>query len=664
MNRRILILFGCALSAALLSAGAPQTPQQQPVFRSGAVFVNVDAYPRRDGQVVDGLTKGDFEILEDGKPQAVEKFEFVRVGQNTPDAERRDPTSIADAERQAADPHNRVFVIYLDVFHTSLFGSHYTKRPLIDFLSRTIAANDLYGVMTPELPPSHLTFGRRWESLEDALTKSWDWGEAERQGVFPRSDYERKLWACPSNGEGLVMAYREDLTATNLESLMVRLENLRDERKNILFISEGWVPRRAAPLGASTTRRPHIPTIGVGPGGQIGMGANMSGSADAAWCESQAARFAGIDYDLRFKDLLNKAVRANVAFYTVDVGGLKTFSVPASRAPQVGENPLRVAEAYRESGMRRVETLQVLAENTDGKAIVNTNDLVGGVRKISDDLSAYYLLGYYSTNTAADGKFRRIEVKVKAPGVKVSARRGYTAPTEEMRKAEAAAMARPAKEATAVDLELGRLSRLRADAKLYTAVAASPAALDIVVEIAGPEFSGGAWKNGAAVALTLTPKQDGGAALSAEGRIEPGARGVLVNVPLAAGSPGGWKARVRVAAPDGPSLEDDIDVVGPAPASLVGEPIVFRAGTPARSPLRPVADFKFYRTERIHVEWPVTKPLDGRTARLLSRRGDAIAVPVALTERPDGDRIVLAADLSLAPLADGDYVIEISAAGG
>ena len=63
----------------------------------------------------------------------------------------------------------------------------------------------------------------------------------------------------------------------------------------------------------------------------------------------------------------------------------------------------------------------------------------------------------------------------------------------------------------------------------------------------------------------------------------------------------------------------------------------------------------------MHVEWALTKPLDDRTGRLLNRRGEPLAVPVTLTERADGDRLVLAADLPLAPLADGDDVIEVTA---
>src|SRR6187397_1433107 len=86
----------------------PATPQQLPVFRAGTVLVRVDTYPRKDGKIVEGLTKDDFQVFEDGKPQAVDGFEFIRMEPNTPEAELRDPTNVADGERQAGDPHNRV----------------------------------------------------------------------------------------------------------------------------------------------------------------------------------------------------------------------------------------------------------------------------------------------------------------------------------------------------------------------------------------------------------------------------------------------------------------------------------------------------------------------------------------------------------------------------
>jgi len=656
MKRRIVVVLTCALAVAALSAGGAQTPQQRPVFRSGAIYVNVDAYPRKDGKVVDNLTRADFEIFEDGKPQAVEEFEFVRVAPNTPDEERRDPTSIEDSNRQAADPHNRVFVVYLDIFSVTLFGSHYARQPIIEFLSRTIGPKDLFGVMTPELPATAITFARRTETLEAELRKYWDWGEGDRTSTFVRNATEGKLFVCGIDGEALVKAYRKDETFKSLDQMVARLGGLRDERKNILYVSEGWGLPRGAPMGTSPSKYPSIPTVGVGQGGRLGTGSNsnMSGDSDRAWCDMQRTVLFGIDYDQRFRDLVTFATRMNVAFYPIDVGGLRTYNVPAG----VNANP----EAYRQAIVDRLDMLQDFASATDGRAIVNTNDLTGAVRKIADDLSAYYLLGYYSSNTAADGKFRRIEVKVKTSGVKVSARRGYLGPTAAMKKAEEEAASKPVREETSVDRELARLSRLRTDAKLFTAGVASSTALDVVVEIASPEFGSGRWTNGGTVKVEVTSKDEGAKPITAEAKLDPGSRGLLIKVPLTASGSTIWRIRTRVDG-GGESLDDEIEI--PASGSaVVGEPTVFRANPGPRAPLRPVADFKFFRTERMHVEWTLAKPLDDRTARLLNRRGEPLAVPVALTERADGDRQVLAADLTLAPLADGDYVIEVTASSG
>jgi len=148
------------LAGAWLLAQSPQL-----VFRGGANLVTVDAYPRRDGRIVEGLTPPDFEVLEDGTPQTIDQFEFVRV-EPIPEAERRDPRTQAEMLQLAADPHNRVFVTYLDTYHVSVTGSHDIRGPLLDMLNRIVAPNDLFGVTTSKLRPSSLTLGRKLLSVE------------------------------------------------------------------------------------------------------------------------------------------------------------------------------------------------------------------------------------------------------------------------------------------------------------------------------------------------------------------------------------------------------------------------------------------------------------------------------------------------------------------
>lgn len=651
---RRLGLAVCLLASCLASGGsgiAFLQNQNPPVFRGGVNVVYVDVYPRRDGRVIEGLRAEDFQVLEDGKPQKVEAFEFIRIGPNAPDTDRRDPNTQEEGERLAADPHNRVFVVYLDRYHTTFAGAHETRRPLIDFLTRTIGPTDLFGVMSPETSPSQLVFGRRTDTLEAELTEHVDWYEAGRQSILPRNPFEFQLETCstaqaPNLGDALVTLYREDLLMTNLEELMVRLRDLKDERKNLLLISEGWIPR---PPQTSLTNHVSgsIPRIGQDPGtGRLGVGGRQGNMQDRTWCDQQIARLANVDFQQRFKDLLTLANRANVSFYPVDVGGLKTNLPDAS----MGGTPSAVG--LLNAGRARGDTLLTLADSTDGRAIVNTNDLNAGFRKIADDLSAYYLLGYSSTNANVDGKFHRIDVKVSQPKVSLTARRGYLAPARDARPAATAAV--PTGPPPALTNALARLSRLRSDADLFSYAVKRADGLDVVAEIASQEA--GRWASGGDVKAVVT--RANGENVTATTRVEAGARGALVHVPIPEADAGPWRVNIHVSTADH-ALDDRVDVANTSTA-LVGAPICYRGTASARIALRPVADFQFRRTERLHVEWPALKPLDERLARVLDRRGLPLALNATVTETASA-RDMISVDLTLAPLSEGDYVIELIA---
>ena len=106
--------------------------------------------------------------------------------------------------------------------------------------------------------------------------------------------------------------------------------------------------------------------------------------------------------------------------YPVDPRGLPVFEFDLSE-PSVS------SETDRQYLNATMDSLRTLAENTDGRAIVNRNDLEAGMQQIMRDSSAYYLLGYSSSAAPADGKFHEIKVRVKRPGVQVRARKGYWA---------------------------------------------------------------------------------------------------------------------------------------------------------------------------------------------------------------------------------------------
>src|SRR5205823_825939 len=180
----------------------------------------------------------------------------------------------------------------------------------------------------------------------------------------------------------------------------------------------------------------------------------------------------------KFRDVLGEANRANVSFYPVDPRGLTSFDTPLVRQDVPGPPPPMVPPSVDSRMLAgRLNSLRTLAEATDGLAIVNTNNLAGGFRRIVDDLSSYYLLGYYS-NAKLDGKFHAITVRVKRPGVQVRARRGYLAatPAEAARISRAAAADAPptpaAAEALAIESVLRPLMASARDTSLRLRAAA------------------------------------------------------------------------------------------------------------------------------------------------------------------------------------------------
>lgn len=622
--------------------------QQPPVFRGGVTYVSVDVYPRRDGRVLEGLTADDFEVYEDGVRQSIDRFEFVRVESSPPDAERVDPTSLADGDRQAADPRSRLFVVYLDLANTTLAGGHYAREPIVEFLKRTIGASDLFGVMTAETPAAQLAFGRRLETIEDELRRYWTWGQADR-AIVPRSPYEERLANCAMYAPAefnpqvierlLITLHRQDQLISSLDNLMQRLGGLRDERKNVLFISEGWVPRGPREeLRNFTIGRGRLPQVGVGPGGRLGLGQTMSeDTGDLTWCDAEVQRLGGIDFEMRFRLLLTAARQANVSFYPVDVGGLRT-TAPAGGA---------------------VDTLRTLAENTDGFAVVGTNDLTGAVRRIEADLSAFYLLGYSSSNTVANGRFREIEVRVTAPDVRVSARRGYFAMTAEML---AAATAAPGPSAPSpVDLALGRLESVRDDADLFVAAAARPHGLQVIAEVSEAAVRRAGWAEGAALEVLVTGPS--GQEVPATFELAPGRRRVAAAVPVVGSMNGTWRVLVRGEGREG-RLEQHVDIEL-AGAELVGAPLAWRGMPSPRMPLEPTADLRLSRRERLRVEWPVLAPglpAGALSARLLDRQGNALGHPLPVSLA--GDEPAATIDLPLGGLPEGDYLVQLTASEG
>ena len=686
----LLLIF---IAVGFSVVGGQQDTGQR--FRGEANLVRVDVYPvTEDGQAVTDLTADDFEVREDNVPQAVATFEHVVVPRaNLTDA-RPEPTTLAASRALASGERTRILIVFLDTFHTDARSARAIHQPLVKLLSDALGPDDVIGFMTPEMQARDMTFSRKSAGVEAALAKFHEWARRDMDRM--RDPVEDRYETCfpehgtrncvdPSDPRGqrriqedapykgvareMVGRFREQRVLAALTDLTRTLEALNEGRKAVLTVSSGWLlPQenlRLARLGRCDSA-PGPQTLGTTPGGRLTTSKeSMSDGVDQTICEADRRRLSQLDLQYEFKRLLDGANRANVSFYPIDARGLAALdNLGATRTQSVSEDTLRVSD--------RVESLRTIAENTDGLAVVNTNDLAGGVGRLLSDLTSYYLIGYYPTNSKADGGYRRISVSVKRRGVTVRARRGYRAITageiERQRTEAARAGQTTTGGVTAVQAAIDALSTLRPTMPVRTRVAYAPAGaghvrLWAVAEIDATTSREGAWLGGGTVDADLSGA-DNHALASAEGAMAGNQRTVLLDLGQVELPETSTSLRVRLQPTgEGPTLRD---VVALAPIGTVGDPgvpLLLRRGATTGSRFVPTADPQFRRTERVRVELPRTAPPSAFTASLVDRAGGLLPLPVATSTRTDGAITWATAEVGLAPLSQGDYVIKLTVDG-
>ena len=425
MRARPVLWF--VVAAALASPAAiglhgAQDPQQ-PTFRTEANYVRVDVYPSSNGAPVTDLQKDDFEILEDGAPQTLDAFEHVLVAGNVPQEDRREPASLRESRAMLENPRARVFVIFLDYYHVDVGGSHAMRDTLVNALDRLLGAEDLFAVMTPEMSARDLSFARKTTTTRGMLEKYWTWGE--RDQLVSRDPEDTQYRACfasaPEIAEEMIERRREKLVLDAIQDVVRSLRGAREERKAVLAISNGWrLFRPDDRLQREVGGPPRLPPAGIDPRtGRITTDdKNLPpGSANSALCDRDRMALARIDSPQQLRDITDEANRANATFYPLDPRGLTAFDEPIMKLGTSGPPPPPLPPSVDRARLTaRLESLRTLAADTDGMAIVQTNDLESGFKRILADLSSYYLLGYYS-DRRMDGRFHSIRVRVKRPGV-------------------------------------------------------------------------------------------------------------------------------------------------------------------------------------------------------------------------------------------------------
>lgn len=664
---RTRLLF--TLLAAAVSAGpAAQTPQ--PTFRAGANYVRVDMYATREGRPVDDLVKADVDVLEDGVSQEVVAFEHVHIrAGGSPDA-RPDPKSVRESLEQAADPRARVFVIFLDTYHTQIEGSQRMRVPLARFLDRAIGPDDLVAVMTPEMSARNITFGRKTQVISSMMQADWNWGRREWGRLDPKEERYQSCYPDALESAGIAAEMigrrRERLSLDALEDLTQYLASVREERKAVLTVSEGWIGYRPnESLARSTGSPPPRPQGAFGRGGLRPENSDSAAASSLLFeCDADRATLAALDHRTRLMELAEQANRANVTFYPVDPRGLTPTD-----APMGPTRPPSPHEDVRNLGTR-LDNLRLLAENTDGIAVMNSNDIEGGMRRIVDDLTSYYLIGYNSTNTKLDGRFRSISVRVARPGVKVRARRGYRGPTADT-LTRGAGVGAPAGVPSAATAAIEAMPRVPPDGLyLRTAVGPSTAAgggtsasIWIVGELDARMRRDAAWTSGAVADLMVVAASGD---VVARKTIDVSAADAAFSTRLpdaGAVAPGEYAVRLDVRSSQSRStaLSASVRVIVRPQSAGLGEAILWRRGPTTGPRFLATADARFRRSDRLRLEHP-SLTSGTASARMLDRLGRAMQVPVTVAERVDDAAGVkwAVAEAVLAPLAPGDYAIEVT----
>ena len=395
MTQRLTVaIFVAALGAALAAqqpAPAPQTPVDQPpvTFRVEVNYVEVDAFVTdAQGNPVTDLMAGEFEVLEDGKPQKVSAFSLVNI-----------PIERAERPLFAGKPiepdvqtnehlEGRIYLLVLDDIHTDFTRTPRVKAAARRFIEQNFGTNDLAAVVYTGRSDASQDFTNNPRLLIQAIEKFN--GRKLRSGTIQRIESARVNPETNQLEPGddidqMDRAFRARSVMNNVRKLAEFMAGVRGRRKAMLLIGEGIDYNIFEATGV------------------------LGSTASAVLLDTQ--------------DAIASATRGNVSIYAIDPRGLTVGDEDLiTQSSTVGDANIQSLQSELRLSQ---DSLRVLATSTGGFAAVNRNDLNGAFDRIVAENSSYYMFGYYSMNERRDGRFRKIEVRVKRPGLRVRSRNGY-----------------------------------------------------------------------------------------------------------------------------------------------------------------------------------------------------------------------------------------------
>jgi len=379
--------------------------------------VTTDAIPRDDkGNFVADLTKDEFEIWEDGVKQDITSMTLSHGGRvNNLLAPPPPPPPegvILPPVRQTNDVSGRIFVFFVDDLHLQ-FQSTPRVRQVFEKISKTLLhEGDMFGIVSTGTSSIsvEMTYDRR--RLDEAIKKMTG-GELKPSEIIEG----------PSGGQGPTeVRHRAHVAFSTIEELLTNLEKVHNRRKAVVYVSDGYDfnPFQDARLGLMDPSSPFLQNsfardINASATDSNGNAADPN-SDPSTIMQKQAEEFSDADLAQELGEVTRAANRANTTLYTLDPRGLVGM-------PDLDEtvDPVQWGDYIRKSQ----DSLRVLADETGGFAIVNQNDFDKAIKRIDNESSDYYVLGYYSKNPDITKRRRQIQVKVTRKNVDVWSRKEY-----------------------------------------------------------------------------------------------------------------------------------------------------------------------------------------------------------------------------------------------
>jgi VWFA-related protein len=436
------ILIGALFASAQQPvAPAPDSPEPAAVFTVTSTLVQLDAVVTDSkGRHITDLAAEDFQVFEDGKPQKLTNFSYVRVtpeGQppvlqaSAPAASMKlasllPPPPLAQLRREDV---KRAIVLMVDDLGLSFRSIAFVRKSLRKFVNEQMQPGDLVAICQTGAGSGALQQFSADKRVLLSVIDGLRWNPNGRYGVAYFDPYAKgSSWEnLLGSGEG-DSAYdiRNGAIATSgtLGAINYIVGALRDVpgRKSIVLFSDGLQMFEA----------------GTGPRIHKSGARGDQGAPDS---------YADVMRVLRL--LIDRANRSGTVIYTMRATGAQTLQPDAEDNPAAprrsagppnatpdGQAPT-VPNGVRDLGDKAMQAnLAYLADQTGGLAYENGNDLNWGLQRVLDDQAGYYLLGYRpaeSSLRARSGKadFHRIQVKVTRPGLHVRSQSGFFGQTDE-----------------------------------------------------------------------------------------------------------------------------------------------------------------------------------------------------------------------------------------